>query len=87
MSTGMGRLVAETARIIEIHETPAENDEFECFLVFCASKKVVFVADDAEKPDHPLYEFLDHPIIGPAIIFGKMSFEAISKVQYAMFQE
>ena len=85
MSTGMGRLVVETARIIEINETPDENDEFECFLVFCVSKKVRFIADDAEKPDHPLYDFIQHPIVGPAIIFGKMSFEAISKAQYAMF--
>lgn len=87
MNTGMARIVAETLSLLEINEKPDDNDEFEAFLIFCASKGVKFLADDAEFADHPLYEFVDHPIIGPSIIGGKMSFPAISKAQLAMYEE
>ena len=60
VSTGMADLVLSVYKYVEIEEVECENDEFEDFLVVCAKAGILFILDDGETRQHPLYAFLQH---------------------------
>ena len=64
----------------------AENDEFECALIYCIRGSVKqIIMDDGEKENHPLWQYTNHPIIGPRMLIGKISARCIGMWQKQMF--
>ena len=73
-------------RTMEVQEHEAENDEFECALIYLVTHGVeTIVMDDAEHDTHPLWEYLTHPIIGEHITTAKISLNFIGRIQNDIF--
>ena len=43
--------------------------------------------DDGENQNHPLWEYINHPIIGPHILVGKISARCIGMWQKQIFED
>ena len=81
-------VVKSGVRVIEIEETPADNVEFECALIYCIKNGVEeLLMDDGDKEDHPLWEYIHHPMIGNHIVAGKISGKCIGLIQMRMFKD
>ena len=81
-------VVKSGVRVIEIEETPADNVEFECALIYCIKNGVEeLLMDDGDWEDHPLWEYVHHPIIGKHIVAGKISGKCIGLIQMRMFKD
>ena len=81
-------LVATGCKLVEIEETEGDNPFFlEAMLYASQNGQVYYYADDFDVGNHPLREFLEHPVLKPFIRGAKISATAVMAAQLEMFNE